>query len=87
MHESAAEKEKKDAVNSTASDELTDLQIVEEGKLLTITSSRRVPSRVRSRRVAKLREDFVKSPPTDRDEAYDTIRSIPNVGRPAPEVR
>ena len=77
--ESAAEKEKKaDAVNSTASEELTDLQIVEE--VWKVVDDNFLPARsvdgFDRAAWAKLREDFVKSPPADRDEAYDTIRSI-----------
>ncbi|ACO67707.1 predicted protein [Micromonas commoda] len=77
--ESAAEKEKKaDAVNSTASEELTDLQIVEE--VWKVVDDNFLPARsvdgFDRAAWAKLREDFVRSPPADRDEAYDTIRSI-----------
>ena len=77
--DAVAETEKKaENTDATASEGLTDLQIVEE--VWKVVDDNFLPARSDDgfdrAAWAQLREEFVKSPPADRAEAYGTVRNI-----------
>ena len=77
--DAVAETEKKaENTDATASEGLTDLQIVEE--VWKVVDDNFLPARSDDgfdrAEWAQLREEFVKSPPADRAEAYGTVRNI-----------